>query len=256
MKRFMRSVNLCCVALSAGLAMSAMRASGDQSCPGTVSTNTTLDDDITQPNFGPCIYVTAGVVLNLNGHSIFCDRGAGCSEGIINTGNGTTIKNGGIRARTGNWERGISNLSTAGLTVTNVTIDGALNGILNPTTKVENCVIKNIGDHCIVTDSGTMPTNGQVTQNFCDSDTIGFKLAGPASGTTAKVLRNYVRAATDAGIWVYNSGIVAVTQNIIDEGSPFIDEGANTTRTENVCDDAGDCPAPDSDFSLTLDFDP
>lgn len=256
MKRFQRFAYLCCIAVSAVLALSAMRASADQSCLGTVSTNTTLDDNITQPNHGPCIYVTAGVVLNLNGYSIFCDRAAGCSEGIVNTGNGTTIKKGGIKARTGDWERGITNLSTAGLTVTNVTIDGSLNGILNPTTKVENSVIKNIEDHCIITDSGTMPTNGQITQNFCDSDWVGIQVAGPASGTTAKVLRNYVRAATGAGIAVTNSGIVAVTQNIIDEGSPFIDEGANTTRTENVCDDAGDCPAPDSDFNLTLDFDP
>ena len=95
-----------------------------------------------------------------------------------------------------------------------------------------------------------MPTNGDIFQNFCDGGG-GFVIQGPSGTPAATVRRNYVRGA--GGIDVI-AGNVSVSQNILDGGS--ITTSAGTTLSKNVCGDATDCPNPDSNFTLNVDFTP
>lgn len=222
-------------------------------CPGSISGTYGASADISQTSgVSDCLSLSgSGYTVNLNGHSIICNNAGGCTNAIFNSASNVTVKNGYIVSGTGAWTIGIYNNAGNSLTVTNVTIDGAETGVLYPGTKVQNCVLRNIQVHCIYSGTTRIPAGGDIFQNYCTSANYGFLLYGPSGAASpATVRRNYVRGGIDTSA----GGYVDVEQNIIDGGS--ITGSATTTTSKNLCDDATDCPDPDSNFTLSVDFTP
>lgn len=249
----LRAVVALCVMMLAPRAGSAAL-----NCPGTLGANYTASQDIAQTanTSTPCI--SAGVyTLNMNGHSILCQSSSGCQT-AVQTYSGT-VKNGTIASNGGDWQTGI-NVDSA--TITNMTIQNADTGILfglgvnQPAPTVQKCSLENITGSCMVTASGkTLWEASVITQTFCTSSGDGISVdAGTYTLTkpAADINNNYISAA-GAGISATGTN-VTIEQNIVPTGSPLI--SSSGTLTKNICPDAGVCPPPSSNFSLSVNFTP
>ncbi len=230
------------------------RPANAAACPRGISSAFTATEDIIETSTGmSCITVNANVTVNLAGFSIICRASGGqCTTAVTIAHSGVTVKNGYIIHDTQSWFEGIlDNTVSPDSTITDVTFDTVSYGVYNPTL-VQNCVFRNIGNTCIL--ATDFPSSGNITQNYCVSSGDGIVVNG-ASGTP-KIQRNYVRAV-DSGIDTSaTSATITVQQNIVDVGSPFFNPGSGTTLSKNLCPDATDCPDPDSNFGLTLTFNP
>lgn len=230
-------------------------------CPGTITGNYNVSDDLQATTDTSCITVNASsVTVNLNGHSIICNHSPVCEYGVVVSAgySGVTIKNASIVSGTGNWRAGVENLGTSGVanttTVDTVTVTDAYDGVINPY-KVVNSVFS-VTQVCLLT-FGYAATSGTIKQNYCrvadGGDQIGFTIGGGStSGTATLIQYNYIRATT-TGIST-DGNYATVEQNIVDDGAMSL--GAHTTSPKNICNDTTSCPDPSSSFTMSVDFTP
>lgn len=221
-------------------------------CSGTqfIGGSQTLSTDWQSTSTAPCFSLSGGAILNLGGHTITCNRPAGCGSAIVETGL-ATVKNGFIVSGSGNWNRGADRVNK----VQNVTIDGAAACVYAPLTSVTNNVLSNCGTACILSNGILAGSNLAVSQNFCSSQGTGFSLDVAGAIERGQVTRNYIRAT---GTGIFREGApFDVEQNIIAEAAtPIDDNGTPLGLSENLCSDATACPDPGSNFSMTLNFNP
>jgi len=233
-------------------------SSAADSCNGTqaISGNYTFGSDYEQTSgSADCFSITGTAVIDLNGHTITCAQGGGCTgKAIAVSADNVTIKNGTIA---GPWNygifNGVSGATAYDLTVFNMVITGPSTGLFFPGDSTRKNVFIN-DTACIATFIVAMPEGGEILENYCDSGGTGIQANGPSSGTTADIRRNYIRTG-DYGI-NFHSGIGTIRQNIIVEATDpiLIGVGATETVTQNLCDDVL-CDQPDAaPFSLTLDW--
>lgn len=252
------NVFLCSFAMSLVLGFSQALA---LNCDSTqvISVDYTLPDDITTDNASdPCFEVdTDGVTLNLGGNAIICETASDCDSAVLVSADNVIVKNGTIKGGLGEWNIGVENGSVSGTaydtTIRNIIVDGATTGVFAPGEMTEGCVFKNITTNCIATFLVTTPGGSKVQQNFCESDTQGFLIAGPTTGTAVDVLRNYVEASTNG---INLVGKVDAERNVIlGATDPILTTGTGVTTSQNACEDETDCPDPDAAaFTFNIDW--
>jgi hypothetical protein len=200
----------------------------------------------------------------MHGHAIYCNYTAGCANAFVVANNvsnaviksvtiaaGTSTSCGGSSCAIGHFStavnNGFINSVAATTTASKVTIT---DGVLNPYS-VEDSVFKGV-QMCVISFGSGSP-NGRIEKNYCRTNggpnDVGIAV-GPSSGAQIRVIRNYIHASNTA----YGLNVTApaiVEHNIIASGLA----AAPTTGCLGNIDSNGYFPEPDSNFSLSVDFD-
>lgn len=246
------------------------------------STNTTLSDDY-QCTIGdqcnPCISVTNGATLELNGHTITCAAGSNdCLHTAIQASGGAKIyggtasnsaNSGRIQSSgSGRWYNGITAASgSPGELVDSVFISTSQEGV-QYFKDVTNSVFENCA-YCI----DTLGTARLIQDNYIDMHTGGSHQvyygirAGPGS-VDLNLGFNYVRNWSQRGIYVnvINAHNANVHDNVVGGSyqpnfgaTPFnfsVSGGGTVSLSGNLCADGGTfnsqpvCPDPTPPFTL------
>lgn len=255
--------------LAAGSLFWATSAFAVITCPGTLNGSFDVNDDVSQTSAGTCITVaSSNVTVNLHGHTIYCNYAAGCASAfqVANNASNTTIKTvkvaagtatscGGSSCAIGHFTIAINNGILSGVaattTVSKATVedDGAI-GVLNPYS-VEDSVMR--GSRICIISFGSGSPNGRIEKNYCRTNggpNDGGILVAPSSGAQIRVMRNYIHAS-DTAYGLSVTGPAIVEHNIVANGLA----SAPTTGCLGNIDSNAYFPEPDSNFSLSVDFD-
>lgn len=215
-------------------------------CGATLTTDTTLDEDLTCSGTG-LVIGAAGITLDLNGFTLSGDSSAPASYGVDNTGgfDDVTIKDGAIVG----FEQGIRGVGVSGLTIKDLTLTGQTSSHaidildsedveIKDTTislatpfgpeairleSVDGVEVKNVhvdggfigvNFACGSCDGSEAPTNGVVKESSFANNFIGVLIA---NSTDANLEENEISGAVLWGIRIGFSGAVTVTGTEISE---------------------------------------
>ena len=234
----------------------------------TFSTNTTLSVDYEQTvaTGTPCITLTNGADLDLNGKKITCKGGyiGACGVAINATAAGSVLSNSSpnVKAITGNsssaWDVGVQNAEE----IRNLRIERAFTAVAsNYLTAMDHNVIT-LTDFCV---EATLSSNSAYIQNtLCEpnirdalalgyGDRKGIQATGTTTGSGPAITKNMVTHA-EVGIYGYNR--LQFTDNIVcneHDGSNTvsisIDQSVSQSGSHNLCCNVPDIDADDCEFS-------